>query len=128
MVNVRELRLVVTVEDYEEATIFYRDVLGMPEREVVSSPGGRVMILDAGQATLELADVSHATYIDQVEVGSRVAGHIRVALQVDEVDAGTDDARTAGAVVIAEPTPTPWGSRNARLSAPGGLQLTLFGD
>jgi lactoylglutathione lyase len=128
MVKVRELRLVVTVEDFEDAAAFYRDVLGMPEREVVSSPGGRVMILDAGQATLELADVSHATYIDQVEVGTRVAGHIRVALQVDEVDACTDRARMAGAVVIAEPTHTPWGSRNARLSAPGGLQLTLFGD
>jgi lactoylglutathione lyase len=99
----------------------------MPEREVASSPGGRVMILDAGQATLELADVSHATYIDQLEVGIRVAGHIRVALQVDEVDAATNRAGMAGAVVIAEPTPTPWGSRNARLSAPGGLQLTLFG-
>jgi lactoylglutathione lyase len=128
MVQVRELRLVVTVEDYDAAATFYRDVLGMPEREVVSSPGGRVMILDAGQATLELADVSHATYIDEVEVGTRVAGHIRVALQVDEVDAGTDAARMAGAGVIAEPTRTPWGSRNARLSAPGGLQLTLFGD
>jgi lactoylglutathione lyase len=118
----------VTVEDYEDAAIFYRDVLGMPEREVVSSPGGRVMILDAGRATLELADVPHATYIDQVEVGTRVAGHIRVALQVDQVDASTNAAQAAGAVVIAEPTPTPWGSRNARLSVPGGLQLTLFGD
>jgi lactoylglutathione lyase len=38
MVNVRELRLVVTVEDYEAAAVFYRDMLGMPEREVVSSP------------------------------------------------------------------------------------------
>ena len=128
MVSVRELRLVVTVEDYEDAAIFYRDVLGMPEREVVSSPGGRVMILDAGRATLELADVPHATYIDQVEVGTRVAGHIRVALQVDQVDASTNAAQAAGAVLIAEPTPTPWGSRNARLSVPGGLQLTLFGD
>jgi lactoylglutathione lyase len=128
MVGVREFRLVVTVEDYEDAVVFYRDALGMSEREVVSSPGGRVMILDAGQATLELADVSHAAYIDQVEVGTRVAGHIRVALRVDDVDVGTDSARTAGAVVIAEPTRTPWGSRNARLSAPGGLQLTLFGE
>jgi lactoylglutathione lyase len=128
MASVRELRVVVTVEDYDTAAAFYRDVLGMPERQVVSSPGGRVMILDAGLATLELADGSHATYIDQVEVGTRVAGHIRVALQVDAVDALTNDARMAGAVVIAEPTPTPWGSRNARLSAPGGLQLTLIGD
>jgi lactoylglutathione lyase len=31
-----------------------------------------------------------------------------------------------GAEVIAEPTRTPWNSSNARLGAPGGLQLTLF--
>jgi predicted enzyme related to lactoylglutathione lyase len=127
MVKVSELRLVVTVEDYAEATTFYRDVLGMPERAVVSSPGGRVTILDAGRATLELADPPHAAYIDEVEVGTRVAGQIRVALQVDDVDVASNDARAAGAGVIAQPTVTPWGSRNARLSAPGDLQLTLFG-
>jgi hypothetical protein len=54
MVKVRGLRLVVTVEDYEDAEVFYRDALGMAEREVVSSPGGRVMILDAGPGGLQL--------------------------------------------------------------------------
>ncbi|MDF3049494.1 MAG: glyoxalase, partial [Pseudonocardia sp.] len=28
--------------------------------------------------------------------------------------------------VLAPPTRTPWDSLNARLEAPGGLQLTLF--
>jgi lactoylglutathione lyase len=32
----------------------------------------------------------------------------------------------AGAGVLAAPTRTPWNSLNARLSAPAGLQLTLF--
>ena len=32
----------------------------------------------------------------------------------------------AGAVVIADPTVTPWNSLNSRLEAPAGLQLTLF--
>ncbi|HMD94135.1 MAG TPA: hypothetical protein VKG80_16010 [Trebonia sp.] len=41
-------------------------------------------ILEAGRATLELADPSHAGYIDEVEVGRRVAGHIRVAFQVSD--------------------------------------------
>ena len=53
----------------------YRDVLGLPERAAYSSPGGRVTILEAGRATLELADPPHAAYIDEVEVGRRVAGH-----------------------------------------------------
>src|SRR6202453_1272271 len=77
--KVSELRLVVTAEDYDGALRFYRDVLGLREEAAFSSPGGRVVILDAGRATLELADPSHAEYIDEVEVGRRVAGHIRVA-------------------------------------------------
>ena len=38
----------------------------------------------------------------------------------------TSTLAEAGATVIAEPTPTPWNSLNARLEAPAGLQLTLF--
>jgi lactoylglutathione lyase len=34
----------------------------------------------------------------------------------------------AGADVIAPPTLTPWNSLNARLSAPAGLQVTIFAD
>ncbi|MCX4766321.1 VOC family protein [Streptomyces sp. NBC_01275] len=124
--SVRELRLVVTADDYDEALRFYRDVLGLPEQAAFSSPGGRVTILDAGRATLELTDPSHAAFIDDVEVGRRVAGHIRVAFQVDDSTAVTAKLAAAGAEVIAEPTRTPWNSLNSRLQAPGALQLTLF--
>jgi predicted enzyme related to lactoylglutathione lyase len=123
---VRQLRLSVTVEDYDEAIAFYRDVLGLPEELAYSSADGRVAILDAGRATLELTDPRHAEYIDRVEVGQRVAGHIRVAFEVDDSPAMTTRLADAGAEVIAEPTRTPWQSLNARLAAPGDLQLTLF--
>jgi lactoylglutathione lyase len=123
---VRELRLVVTAADYDEALRFYRDVLGLPEQAAFSSPGGRVTILQAGRATLEIADPPHAAYIDDVEVGKRVAGHVRVAFQVDDVTVATGELVDGGATLIAEPTRTPWNSLNSRLSAPAGLQLTLF--
>jgi len=123
---VRELRLVVTAEDYDEALRFYRDVLGLPERAAFSSPDGRVTILEAGRATLELTDPNHAAFIDEVEVGKRVAGHIRVAFEVDDSTATTARLAEAGAEVVAEPTRTPWNSLNSRLEAPGSLQLTLF--
>ncbi|MFD5595197.1 VOC family protein [Streptomyces griseorubiginosus] len=124
--TVRELRLVVTADDYDEALRFYRDVLGLPERAAFSSPDGRVTILEAGRATLELTDPNHAAFIDEVEVGKRVAGHIRVAFEVDDSTATTERLAEAGAEVIAEPTRTPWNSLNSRLEAPGSLQLTLF--
>jgi len=128
MPEVSELRLVVTAADYEEALRFYRDVLGLTERAAYSSPGGRVTILDAGRATLELADPSHADYVDDVEVGRRVAGHIRVAFQVSDAASATAEIAAAGAEIVAEPTPTPWRSLNSRLKGPADLQLTLFSD
>jgi catechol 2,3-dioxygenase-like lactoylglutathione lyase family enzyme len=121
-----QLRVVVNAPDYDDALRFYRDVLGLPERAAFSSPGGRVTILEAGGATLELADPPHADYIDEVEVGRRVAGHIRICLEVADVRAATATAAAAGASVVAGPTETPWRSVNARLEAPAGLQLTLF--
>ena len=126
--EVTELRLVVTAPDYEEALRFYRDVLGLREQAAFSSPGGRVTILAAGRATLELADPAHAAYIDEVEVGRRVAGPIRVAFGVGDSAAATARLAAAGATVVAPPTRTPWQSLNSRLEAPAELQLTLFSE
>jgi len=126
MTEVRQLRLVVTVDNYDEALAFYRDVLGLTEEASFAAEGGRVSILDAGRATLEITDRPHAGYIDQVEVGWRVAGHIRVAFEVDDSPSVTRSLERAGATVIAEPTVTPWNSLNARLQGPGDLQLTIF--
>jgi len=124
--RVHELRLVVTANDYEKAVHFYRDVLGLNERAAFNSEGGHVTILEAGVATLELADSRHAEYIDDVEVGRRVAGHIRVAFRVGDSALETENLQAAGARVLAEATRTPWNSLNARLEGPAGLQLTLF--
>jgi predicted enzyme related to lactoylglutathione lyase len=123
---VRELRLAVTAADWEAAVAFYRDGLGLPQLDDFSSDRGRVVLLDAGRATLELVDPDQAAFIDEVEVGRRVAGSVRVAFQVDDVDASFRRLASSGGEIIAAPTRTPWNSRNARLQAPAGLQLTLF--
>ena len=83
-------------------------------------------ILDAGRATLELADPAHAIYVDEVEVGRRVAGQVRIAFEVADSRAATAELVDAGAELIAEPTRTPWDSLNSRLDAPAGLQVTIF--
>jgi len=125
-VKVDQLRLVVTAPDFDAAVAFYRDVLGMPEEAAFSGDGGRVVILQAGRATLEIADPAHADYVDRVEVGERVAGHVRVALEVEDAETATSIAEDAGARLVAPPTTTPWNSLNSRLEGPAGLQLTLF--
>jgi lactoylglutathione lyase len=123
---VHELRLVVTAEDWDGAIRFYRDELGLPQAADFSSRDGRVILLEAGRATIEIVDAAQAAFIDRVEVGRRVAGRIRVALQVDDPAAMTERLGAAGAEILAAPVETPWRSLNARLEAPAGLQLTLF--
>lgn len=124
--TVTETRLVVTADDYDEALGFYRDVLGLPPIAVFDSPGHRVTLLGAGRATLELTDTANAQYVDKVEVGRRIAGPIRVAFEALDTEDMTRRVAAAGATVLAGPTLTPWGSLNARVEAPAGLQLTLF--
>ena len=125
--SVDELRVAVTAPDHAAAVAFYRDTLGLPQMADWSSANGRVVVLDGGRATLELIDEAQAAYIDDVEVGRRVAGPIRLALAVDDSTALAERARMNGAVLLGSgPVETPWGDRNVRLSAPADLQLTLF--
>lgn len=124
---VRQLRLVVEADDLDAAVAFYRDVLGLPEQLAVDGPAGeRVVILQAGRATLELVNPAQHRMIDDVEVGRRVAPRLRVAFEVADSRATTADLVAAGASLVAEPTETPWRSLNARLDAPGGLHITVF--
>lgn len=125
---VRQLRLVVRADDFDDALSFYRDELGMPEQESYSGDGGaRVAILGAGRATLELSNPAQVDLIDRVETdGDAPSERLRLALEVADTAAVTQRLDDAGAVVEASARVTPWRSLNARLRAPAGLQLTLF--
>lgn len=125
--RVRELRLVLTAQDYAMAVHFYRDVLGLREQESSEANGGHVVILAAGRATLEINDAAYAEYIDEVEVGHRVAGRIRVAFEVPDTRTTTAELVDAGAELIAQPTVTPWDTLNSRLHGLEKLLLTVFG-
>ena len=125
--RVLQMRVVVEAEDYEAAVHFYRDVLGLAEEEAFEGEGGaRVAILDAGRATLEIANPAQKRMIDEVEVGRPVAPKIRLAFEVADSQGATDRLVAAGATLIASPVETPWRSLNSRLDAPAGLQITLF--
>jgi catechol 2,3-dioxygenase-like lactoylglutathione lyase family enzyme len=125
-IDVSELRITLTVTDFEAAVRLYRDALGLPEVADWSSERGRVLLLDAGRATLELFDEAQAAMVDELEVGERVSGTVRLALQVPDADAVAATLTAAGATAVAPAVDTPWGDRNARVAAPDGMQLTLF--
>jgi lactoylglutathione lyase len=86
---VHELRLALTVSDFAQAVAFYRDTLGLPMIEFWDESTGSGAILDAGRVTLELLSERQAELVDDVEVGRRTAGPVRIALEV------TDSKRTA---------------------------------
>jgi len=126
MANVTELRVALTVEDFDQALAFYRDVLGLEQLADWSSGTGRVIALDAGRATLELFDRAQAESVDAIEAGRRVSGAVRFAVRVADSQDMAARLVAAGARPVAPPVLTPWGDRNARVQAPDGMQLTLF--
>ena len=121
-----ELRVALTVPDFDEALAFYRDALGLTQIADWSADGGRVILLDAGRATLELFDEAQAENVDRIEAGRRVSGTVRFALEVADSEATAERLVAAGAERVADPVTPPWGGRNVRLAAPDGMQLTLF--
>jgi catechol 2,3-dioxygenase-like lactoylglutathione lyase family enzyme len=122
-----QLRVIVEAPDHAEALTFFRDVLGLREQAAFEGDGdASVAILDAGRATLELANPAQRRMIDEVEVGAPARPGIRLAFEVDDTAARARALEAAGATVVGGPVETPWRSLNARLEAPAGLQITLF--
>jgi uncharacterized glyoxalase superfamily protein PhnB len=124
--EVTELRVALTVDDFDQALAFYRDALGLEELADWSTDDGRVVVLEAGRATLELFDQAQAATVDEIEAGRRVSGTVRLALQVPDSEEKARQLIAAGADEVAPPVTTPWGDRNARVQSPDGMQLTLF--
>jgi catechol 2,3-dioxygenase-like lactoylglutathione lyase family enzyme len=125
--GVVQLRVVVEVEDFDAAIAFYRDALGLPEQIAFESEGeARVAILEAGRATLEIANPAQKRMIDQLETGEVQRPGIRLAFEVSDGRGTTATLAGAGAVIIGEPRETPWRSLNSRLEGPGGQQITVF--
>lgn len=123
---IKELRIILTVENLDELITFYRDTVGMETSKEWHEDAGNGIILDAGRASLELIDAKHAARIDQIEAGERVSGPIRLALRLSEpIPGATIKLLNGGATEVAPPTQAPW-SEVSRIKAPDGMQITLF--
>jgi methylmalonyl-CoA/ethylmalonyl-CoA epimerase len=126
MPAVTELRLALTVADFDEAVAFYGDALGLEQSADWSDEHGRVVVFSAGRATLEVLDEAQAAKVDAIEAGRRVSGTVRLAVEVTDSDELARRLVAAGAGPVGQAVLTPWGDRNARVETPDGMQLTLF--
>ena len=124
--NIFELRVAITTQDYDRLVKFYCLGLGIEPAAVWNNDGGKALMLNMGNATLEIFDERQAEVIDDLEAGKRVSGQIRFALQVPDLKAAMERMLANGATLVHEPVMTPWGDYNVRLQDPDGMQITLF--
>ena len=121
-----ELRIALTAKDYEHSIKFYCEGLGLEPAAIWNNGAGHALMLEMGKATLEVFDEAQAETIDQLEVGKRISGQIRFALQVPDLKIAMERLLAHGATLVHPPVTTPWGDYNVRLQDPDGMQITLF--
>ena len=124
--NILELRVAITTKDYEKLVKFYCLGLDIEPAAVWNNDGGKALMLNMGTATLEIFDERQAEVVDDLEVGKRISGQVRFALQVPDLKAAMERMLANGATLVHEPVMTPWGDYNVRLQDPDGMQITLF--
>lgn len=123
---VLEFRIALTVDDYDRIVEIYREGLGLEPSALWVTGDDRAILFEMGRATIEIFDEPHAAVVDHIEVGRRVSGQIRFALQVPDVEAAVARLVAIGVELVAPPVLTPWNDTNARLRTPDGMQITLF--
>jgi predicted enzyme related to lactoylglutathione lyase len=124
--HIHELRIALTTSDYKRLVKFYCDGLGIEPAAIWNNGQGQALVLNMGNATLEIFDEAQAETIDQIEVGRRISGQIRFALQVPDLETTMERLLAHGAILVHPPITTPWGDYNVRLQDPDGMQITLF--
>jgi NAD(P)-dependent dehydrogenase (short-subunit alcohol dehydrogenase family)/catechol 2,3-dioxygenase-like lactoylglutathione lyase family enzyme len=125
--GVKELRLALTVDDFDQALALYRDGLGLPiVTDWTDGATGRSVVLGAGATTIELLDHADAAYTDSIEAGGQQAGPVRLALEVTSVADAAARLQAHGAEPLAPPAHTSWGTLTQRLRMPDGMHISLY--
>jgi catechol 2,3-dioxygenase-like lactoylglutathione lyase family enzyme len=123
---VMQLRVALTTNDYARLVKFYCTGLGIEPAQEWTDNDAHGLMLEMGQASLELFDADYTRHIDELEAGIPVSGWMRLALQMPDLHAAMERLLANGATLVHPPVITPWGDYNVRLQDPDGLQVTLF--
>lgn len=124
--TIHEVRIVLTTQQFEETLRLYQEGFGLELLEDWSEGDKRCMLFKVGYATLELNNETQAAYLDDVEVGNRSAGAVRLAFKVNNTEQAAHQVIASGAKALSGVVDTPWQDRNQRLQAHDDIQVTLF--
>lgn len=115
-----QFRVVYSPQDYEAASAFYRDGLGLPvDHEWDFGGGDRGIVFIAGGGMVELIGLMPGQeYVKPQGIG--------LLIQVDDADRWFTLAGERALNVVQEPTTYPWGHRIVRLADPDGIVVSLF--
>src|SRR3954463_12702895 len=118
--------ITIGVDDMERALRFYRDGLGLPTQGIVGTEFGEgaVAFFDL-QSGLKLAIWLRRSIAGDANIseGPPSATEFTLGHNVssrDEVDAVIEQARSAGATILTEPSDTFWGGYSGYFSDPDG--------
>jgi catechol 2,3-dioxygenase-like lactoylglutathione lyase family enzyme len=114
----------ITVSDPEAALAFYRDALGLPIAQDVSSGGQRWITLgEPGSTQIVLSGPAAGRSAADGEALEELIAKGALGpwvFRADDLDAVFEQASSKGAEVVQEPTDQPWGPRDAAFRDPSG--------
>ena len=115
-----EIRVLVGTRDFAGAMRFYGGVLGMPVQEEWSAPDGRGTLFRCSTGgVIEVVE-------DSPHHPAETPCGVRVAIEVDDVDALYARVVRAGVEVVDPLADRPWGQRSFETLDPNGLPLVFF--
>jgi catechol 2,3-dioxygenase-like lactoylglutathione lyase family enzyme len=120
----------IIVHDPEAALGFYRDTLGLEERNDVARENFRwITVGAAAQPTVSivLTNYLNGSPADADAVAGLVAkGALNgVHFQTDDLDGAFEKIKGAGVEVVQEPTEQPWGTRDCAVRDPSGNLIRI---
>lgn len=125
--GISEVLAYLCVHDCQEAITYYENAFGAEEVFRVQDPDGRIghVHLKMGASSILVSDeYPEMNILSPQTIGDTA---ITLHLHVENVDALTDQAVSAGAKVLQLPTDQFWGERTSRLCDPFG-HIWLLGQ
>jgi uncharacterized glyoxalase superfamily protein PhnB len=120
----------VIVHDSEQALAFYRDTLGLEQRNDVNKGEFFWVTVGGGSqpdVSIVLTNYLNGSPADQDALAALVAkGALNgVHFHTDDLDATFDKLVAAEAEIVQEPTDQPWGTRDCAVRDPSGNMIRI---